>query len=386
MTQPIKTTRRDFLQGKSAVEALGDAVLGSPESLPPPPAARSGRTYLLNVAREAMACEFEVLLNAGQYPAGTDAAMSALDLVEQLEAQLTVYRDSSEIVAINCRSARAGVVVEPRLFDLLARAVELSRATGGAFDITSGPLSKIWGFYRRQGSMPSAAEVAEAIALVGSDKLTLDHAQRTIRFHEPGMELNLGAIGKGHALDRAAEVLTSAGVCDFCLHGGNSSVLARGFRISDLGFRISGDQKDNVNFKSEILNPKSEIDPGWSIALRHPLKPEVRLAEFRLVDQALGTSGSGTQFFHYQGKRYGHILDPRTGWPADKVLSATVIAPTAEQADALSTALYVMGLEAARDFCQSRREIAALLVTSGTKAGTTELHPLNLADGAWRAV
>ena len=123
---------------------------------------------------------------------------------------------------------------------------------------------------------------------------------------------------------------------------------------------------------------------GWSIALRHPLKPEVRLAEFWLVNQALGTSGSGTQFFHYQGKRYGHILDPRTGWPADNVLSSTVISPTAAEADALSTALYVMGLEAAREFCRLHPEIAALLVTAGSKAGTTELHPLNLADEAWR--
>ncbi|MCI0357860.1 MAG: FAD:protein FMN transferase, partial [Planctomycetaceae bacterium] len=315
-----------------------------------------------------------------------DAAITALDLVERLEAQLTVYRDTSAIVAINRRAFREPVAVEPRLFDLLARAVELSQATGGAFDITSGPLSKIWGFYRRQGSMPAAAEVAAALALVGSDKLTLNHAKRTIRFQQPGMELNLGAIGKGHALDRAAEVLTTAGIRDFCVHGGNSSVLARGFRISDFRFQISEEQSESSFSQSEIQNLKSEIDAGWSIALRHPLKPEVRLAEFRLVDQALGTSGSGTQFFHYRGKRYGHILDPRTGWPADKVLSATVIAPTAEQADALSTALYVMGLEAAREFLAARPEIAALLVTSGAKAGMTELHPINLADDAWRAL
>jgi len=354
MSEPTKTTRRDFLKGKSVVESLGDAVIGSPENLPPPQAAQSGRTYLLQIARQAMACEFEVLLNAGQYAGGADAALAALDLVEQLEAQFTVYRDTSELVAINRRAAHEAVTVEPRLFDILSRAVELYAVTGGALDTTSGPLSKIWGFYRRQGTMPAAAEVAAALALVGSDKLVLDRAQRTIRFQQPGMELNLGAIGKGHALDRAAEVLQNAGVHDFCIHGGNSSVLARGNRIA----------------------------PGWSIALRHPLKPEIRLAEFQLVDQALGTSGSGSQFFHYQGKRYGHILDPRTGWPADKVLSATVVAPTAEQADALSTALYVMGLEAAHKFCQTRPDISALLVTTG--AGATELHPINLPDEDWR--
>jgi thiamine biosynthesis lipoprotein len=359
MSEPTKTTRRDFLKGKSAVEALGDAVIGSPGNLPPPHAAQSGRTYLLQIARQAMACEFEVLLNAGQYPAGADAAIAALDLVEQLEAQLTVYRDTSELTTINRRAAREAVAVEPRLFDLLSRAVNLHSATSGALDITSGPLSKIWGFYRREGSMPEAADVTGVLALVGSDKLVLDSARRTIRFQQPGMELNLGAIGKGHALDRAAEVLENAGVRDYCIHGGNSSVLARG-------------------------NRSSASRPGWSIALRHPLKPEVRLAEFQLVDQALGTSGSGTQFFHYQGRRYGHILDPRTGWPADKVLSATVIAPTAELADALSTALYVMGFEAAREFCRSRPDISALLVTAGTNAGAAELHSINLPDEAWR--
>jgi thiamine biosynthesis lipoprotein len=379
MSEPTKTTRREFLAGKSAAQALGDAVIGSPEELPPPSAAAEGRGYLLSIARQAMACQFEVLLDARRHPAGADAALAALDLVDQLEAQLTVYRDTSEIMAINRRGATEAVPVEPRLFDLFARAVELSRATGGAFDITSGPLSKVWGFYRRQGSMPSAAEVDQALTLVGWDKLQLDHERRTIRFARPGMELNLGAIGKGHALDRAAGVLTAAGVGDFCLHGGQSSVIARGMRSAECGMRNA----DSEN--SALRTPHSALG-GWSIALRHPLKPDVRLAEFRLADQALGTSGSGTQFFHYQGKRYGHVLDPRTGWPADKVLSATVIAPTAEEADALSTALFVMGLDVAREFLQSQPNIASLLVTAGAKAGTTELHPLNLADDAWRAL
>jgi thiamine biosynthesis lipoprotein len=282
-------------------------------------------------------------------------------------------------MAINRQASREAVPVEPRLFDLLARAVELSRATGGAFDITSGPLSKVWGFYRRQGSMPAAEEVAEALALVGFKKLQLDDSARTIRFHEPGMELNLGAIGKGHALDRTAELLASQGIHDFCLHGGNSSVLARGMRNAEC--RMRREKSENSTFRT----PNSALG-GWSIALRHPLKPDIRLAEFTLVNQALGTSGSGTQFFHFEGKRYGHILDPRTGWPADRLLSATVIAPTAEQADALSTALYVMGLDAAREFCASHPDIAALLVTTTSQAGNIELCPLNLPDSAWHAL
>jgi thiamine biosynthesis lipoprotein len=103
-----------------------------------------------------------------------------------------------------------------------------------------------------------------------------------------------------------------------------------------------------------------------------------------LHDQALGTSGSGSQFFHHQGKRYGHIIDPRTGWPAEQVLSATVIAPTAAESDALSTAFYVLGLEGAKSYCEEHTEISALLVTQ--KGAGVKLHPVNLSDEKWRAV
>jgi len=261
----------------------------------------------------------------------------------------------------------------------LERAVALYRATGGAFDVATGRLSKVWGFFRRQGQMPAADEVAAALATVGSQHLQLDGATHSVRFLRPGLELNLGAVGKGYALDRAADTLQTGGVRDFLIHGGNSSVLARGRRMKDEVGRMKDDSERDSS--SLILHPSSF---GWSVALRHPLKPDARLAEFLLHDQALGTSGSGTQFFHYRGKRFGHIIDPRTGWPSDKVLSATVIAPTAEQADALSTAFYVMGLEAAREYCARQTDVSALLVMRANEAGGIELHPLNLADDLWR--
>jgi thiamine biosynthesis lipoprotein len=379
MADQSKTTRRDFLKGTSAVEAVGDALAAPPSPLPPPACVGVELgSHLLSVSREAMACLFEVVFDAATYRQGTDAAVSALDLVAALEGQLTVYRDTSEVAHINRRAAQDSVQVEPGLFGLLTRAVALFHATGGAFDITAGRLSKIWGFYRRQGRMPSQPEVAEALATVGSQHLRLDAANQSVQFMLPGLELNLGAIGKGYALDRAADALISGGIHNFLIHGGNSSVLARGSRRNaECGMR-------NAEFEaahSALRIPHSAL--GWSVALRHPLKPEIRLAEFILSDQALGTSGSGTQFFHYEGKRYGHILDPRTGWPADKVLSATVIAPSAEQADALSTALYVMGIDAACSFCERHPDIWALLVTQGSRAAELELHPLNLPEERW---
>lgn len=393
MAEPTRTNRREFLQGRSAAQAWGDAVIGSPDPLPSPATLAPERSYLLEVGREAMACQFDVLFCPRRYPQGADAALAALDLVEQLEAQLTIYRDTSELAALNRRAGEGAVPVEPRLFELLARAAALSRATGGAFDITSGPLSKVWGFFRRQGMMPTAAAIEEALAHVGIDGLQLDSETHTVALARAGMELNLGAIGKGYALDRAAALLVSQGVDDFLIHGGNSSVLARGDRQAGpppipsepagSPARQSGDPATNAPAAHA-----AEVAPrrGWSIALRHPLRPETRLAEFWLVNQALGTSGSGTQFFHHQGKRYGHVIDPRTGWPAERVLSATVIAPTAEQADALSTAFYVLGLDEARAFCARHSEVSALLAASSAKAGKIDLHPLNLAASAWQAL
>ncbi|HZN33123.1 MAG TPA: FAD:protein FMN transferase [Pirellulaceae bacterium] len=379
MLEPTKSTRREFLSGTSAADALADAVAGEPQPLPlPKTVGAEPGSHLLSVSREAMACLFEVVFDAATGRELTEAAVAALELLEPLESQLTVYRDTSEVSRLNRRAAEEAVEVEEGLFRLLERAVALSEATLSAFDITAGRLSKVWGFYRRQGQLPAPEEIAAALATVGSRHLQLDRERRTARFTQPGLELNLGAIGKGYSLDRVADALAAGGLSDFLLHGGNSSVLARGRRIWDLGFGIWDSSK------SEIRNPKSQIPAGWLVALRHPLKPDVRLAEFVLRDQALGTSGSGTQFFHHQGKRYGHILDPRSGWPAEQVLSATVIAPTAEQADALSTALYVMGLPAAGEFCRRHADISALLVTAAQRAGGIELHPLNLPADRWR--
>jgi thiamine biosynthesis lipoprotein len=408
---PADSSRRDFLSGRSAVRALGEVRDKLPPPLPPPESEEAIRSYLISVSREAMACTFEIALNAGQYPGGTDAAVEALDLVDRLEDQLTIYRDHSEVSQLNRRAGSEPVVVEQGLFDLLTVAKRLSQEAGGAVDVTSGPLTKVWGFYRRQGSMPSQAEIDEALTRVGSPWLELDAAAQSVRFARPGMELNLGAIGKGYALDRAADLLESQGVHDFLIHGGASSVLARGARdaAKDSGFRVQGsevrDQRSEVRgqetgdkgqeagdsrlgtLNSGLPNPQSAIrnpQSAWRVALKHPLKPDERLAEFTLVNQALGTSGSGTQFFHYRGKRFGHILDPRTGWPADKVLAATVIAPSAALADALSTAFYVGGLELAETYCRAHGEIAALLVTSGRRAGSVELQPVNLAESQWR--
>ena len=378
MAQSPKSTRRQLLSPKEAAALIRQAFQPPPDA----PAAHcigaQRGSHLLSVSREAMACLFEVVFDAASYRHATDVAVAALEHIALLESQLTVYRDTSEVSAINRRAADEPVVVEPGLYQLLQRGAELARLTAGAFDMTAGALSKIWGFYRRQGRMPAADEIEQALATVGSHHLLFDdHGPHgpTIRFLRRGLELNLGAIGKGYALDRAADILQAGNVKDFLLHGGSSSVLARGNR-----------NPKSANAAAATDQAESTQHEGWVVGLRHPLRPDVRLAEFILRDQALGTSGSGTQYFHYQGRRYGHILDPRTGWPADKVLSATVIAPTAELADALSTACYVLGVEGTQALCQRLPQVQALLTVPGQSVGRIELIPVGLAEGSWRLV
>ncbi|MEX0587032.1 MAG: FAD:protein FMN transferase [Pirellulales bacterium] len=359
MSRTRTSTRRAFLKGKAAADALADLTAGSPGTTGVSPApAPVGGGYLTRLARRAMACEFQLLFDPGPRQAHLPAAVAALDLIEQLEDKLTVFREHSEVMEINRQAAHEPVPVEARLFELLTLAVELSRQTQGAFDTTSGPLTKVWGFYRRAGSIPEADDLAAALQRVGSKHLRLDAAEQTIRFNRDGMEINLGAIGKGYALDRAAEALTAAGVESFLIHGGRSSVVARG-------------------------SPSDEA-AGWPVGLVHPLRPATRLAEIRLVDRALGTSGSGTQYFRHRGRRYGHLLDPRTGQPAHGTLSATAIAPTAAEADALSTAMYVLGVEGAKELCRQRSGLAAILVTPGSHGGSVEVHSVGLGEAEFR--
>jgi len=368
MSAENPTSRREFLQGRAAANALGSAIdklsgvlNTASEATKPSDSAAQQERYLVQLSRPAMACQFAVFLNAGQYEEGTEAALAALDLVELLEAQLTVYRDTSEVMMINQRAAQVTVPVETGLYTLLALAARLSQATGGAFDITAGPLVKVWGFYKRAGAIPPADELQAALACVGSQHLVFDDAALTIRFNHPGLELNLGAIGKGYALDRAAELLAAAGVHDVLLHGGQSSVLARGSHAgSDSG--------------------------GWLVGLANPLRPEQRLAEIVVHDRALATSGASHQFFRSQGKRFGHILDPRTGWPAEGVFSSTVVAPTAAAADALSTAFYTLGVDGALAYCREHPEVGMVLLHPGKGASSVELTSAGLGERELRRI
>jgi thiamine biosynthesis lipoprotein len=325
--------RRDFLRGTA-------------ESPPAP------EITLLRFARPAMATVFEVLLPWGS-PRADGAAAAALDCIDRLESQLTVYRPTSEVSRLNRVAGRAPVPAEPRLFELLSLAARITIETDGAFDVTAGPLIKAWGFFHRQGRVPDAADLAAALAKVGMRHVTLDPQRRTVRFDRPGVEINLGSIGKGYALDRAGELLRgNFGVTAALLNGGNSSILALGSPPNDRR--------------------------GWTVGLRNPVCPEERLAVVRLRGRAMATSASTYQHFAYNERKLGHLLDPRTGRPAEGVALAAAFAPSAAEADALATAFNVLGLDATRHYCKSHPEVSAIVLRDEPGA---ELEAVNLPPG-----
>ncbi len=284
------------------------------------------------ITRRAMATEFGVVL-PGQDRAAIEVAVDALDDLGRLESLMSIYQPASQISEVNRLAGIRPVRVATELIEVLLRGRAIWRLTNGAFDITAGPLVRCWGFTQRRGKKPAIEEIEVARSLVGSERLQVDPAARSVYLVDRSMEINLGGIGKGYALDSIAARLFDRGVEDFLIHGGRSSIVARG-----------SDQADR--------------DLGWGVGIEHPLRPGVRLGQIRLRNQALATSGSGKQFFHVKGKRQGHVFDPRTGYPAGDMLSISVITASGMDADALSTACFVDGLAAARERIGTRNLLA----------------------------
>ena len=295
--------------------------------------------HWIRVQRTAMACRFEVLLD-GRDAGLVSIAREALDEADRIEAALSLFRETSELVRVNRLAAR-GTAVDAELFGLLRLCRDLYERTGGAYDITSTPLSRCWGFLQREGRLPTSDAVDAARACVGMEHVALGdpadgrgaaEAKPFVRFLRSGMELNLGSVGKGYALDRMAALLRRRGVATALLSAGGSSVRAVG------GSR-----------------------GGWTIDLHSRRVARSRLARLHLRDGALGTSGAGEQYVEVDGTRYGHVLDPRSGRPASGVLSASVVTGDAASADALSTAFLVGGADLAERYCAAHSDTLAIV-------------------------
>lgn len=291
----------------------------------------TGMPQPVRLARHAMATRFEWVL-WGQAPERLRAAgEEALDEVDALESALSRYRGSSDIARVNAGAAVGPVRVSPGTFRLLERARSLSEVTDGAFDITVGALLRAWGFVGGTGSRPSPEAVRQARDTSGWHRIRLDASEFSVTFDRPGVELDLGALGKGHALDRALDLLTEAGVAHALLHGGTSSILTRGLAPDGRAWRVGlPGARDSVLEATGLVAPPGEPSVTHSVELH---------------DESLSVSAVWGKSFIEGGEELGHVLDPRTGEPVRRARCAAVVGPEAAVSDALSTALLVLGPE-----------------------------------------
>jgi thiamine biosynthesis lipoprotein len=268
-----------------------------------------------------------------------DAADAALEEAKRLDDLLSNYKPESEWSLINQRAARGPLQISPEMFQLLSACQEYSRQSEGAFDISVGPLMKVWGFYKGTGHLPHAAEVAAAMTRVGYRHVHLDARARTIEFDRAGIELDPGGIGKGYAVDRMVEVLKGKGIGIALVAGSGSSIYGMGAPPS--------------------------MAQGWPVDIRDPWNHEKTAVTVYLKDMSMSTSGSYEKFFRAEGKTYAHIMDPRTGYPAQGSVAVSVVTPRTIDSEAWAKPYFINGRRWAAQhkpkdfrvyFCEDRRD------------------------------
>jgi FAD:protein FMN transferase len=284
----------------------------SPEPRPPAPDVTRSRALMGTVYR----------ITVADTPAdqAEDAIRRAFDEMERLEDVLSEWREDSEISRINAAAGRAAVRVSDDTWAVVKAGLDVSRWSDGAFDLSWAAMRGLYDFHATHPRPPSAAEVRRRLPLVRHQDIAVDEEARTVFLRRPGMAIGTGAIGKGYALDRASDILREAGVESFMLFGGGQ-------------VQVHG---------------KREGRP-WRVGVQHPRRQDAYFGFIESTGGSISTSGDYESFFMDDaGRRWHHILDPRTGRPAEGALSVTVLAATGLYADALSTAAFVLGPERAQ--------------------------------------
>jgi len=241
----------------------------------------------------------------------------AFDEIRRIEDLLSPYKRDSEISQINRNSGISGVRVSRETLDVVEQSVRFARMSDSAFDITIGPIMSLWGFRDGKYRIPSDKEISEKLRLVGYNNILIDHARSSIRLALRDMEIDTGAIAVGYAVDSAIQKLKEARI--------RNALINAGGEIYAMG------------------SPPGR--KAWRIGIKHPRRGNDLLGIIELKDKAVSTSGDYEKFFEIKGRRYCHIIDPRTGKPVQKIMSVTIVADSTTEADALSTALFPMGVE-----------------------------------------
>ena len=307
----------------------------------------SQQTY--NREMQLMGSTFEITVvddDAIQANKHIDVAVAEIKRIERLISSWDMASQTSEI---NKNAGVKAVRVKKELFQLIERAKSISKLTDGAFDISYASMDRIWKFDESMEQMPSDKEIKLSVAKVGSKSIELDAKNKTIFLKKEGMKIGFGAIGKGYAADKAKTLLQERGVTSGIINASGD-------------MNAWGSQPDGT---------------PWRVAIRNPMNKNKVFALMPLQNKAVVTSGNYEKYVCFNGVRYAHIIDPRTGYPATELISVTVFAPKAEIADALATAVFVMGKEAGIDRINQLPNIDCILIDHKGIISTSKNIELN---------
>jgi thiamine biosynthesis lipoprotein len=309
--------------------ALGNALFVMLVALP-------ARAAWVGDAIDLMGTRVSVELWADDETRGSALVAEIMREYHRVDDAMSTYKSTSEISRVNAHAAEAPMVIGEELFGLVERSLELSVASGGAFDITYDSVGYLYDFRARQ--RPTDSEIAERLNAVDYRHVVLDRVRHTIFFKTQGVRINLGGIAKGYVVERAASMLRARGVEHALLNAGGDT-------------RVIGDRRGQP----------------WIVGIRHPRVADEVVTRLPLVDEAISTSGDYERFFEENGRRYHHIINPATGRPTEGILTVTVIGPDGTLTDGLDTAIFVLGVEKGLKLIEAYPEYETIIVDATGK-------------------
>ncbi len=298
-----------------------------------------------------MGSRFDITVVAKDSTQGHEYIDIAINEISRIERLISSWDKNSQTSEINRNAGIQPVVVDDELFQLIKRAIKISKLTNGAFDISYASMDKVWFFDGSMKEMPSEAKIKESVEKVGYQNIILDDATHSVFLKLEGMKIGFGAIGKGYSADKAKALLQSKGVIAGIINA-------------------SGD----LNTWGKQPNGKE-----WMVAIVNPLNKEKVFSWMPVYNSAVVTSGNYEKYVRLNNTLYTHIIDPRTGYPATGILSVTIFSETAELADALATSIFVMGVDTGLDFVNQLKGVECIIVDNDSKIITSkniELNPI----------
>ncbi len=281
-----------------------------------------------------MGCGFGfTIVDPAETDRGWELVQESIEEVKRIEELISEWSDTTEIGILNLNAGIKPVKVSAEVYELIRRSLAISELTQGAFDISFGGAGKLWRFDPRSPVIPDSEAVKQALQSVSYQKIELLDSDR-VYLEQPGMMIGFGAIGKGYAAERVKQMLIAQGV--------KSGVINASGDLTAWGVRADGSP--------------------WKVGIADPADPSRVLLWLPVTDEAVATSGNYEKYVMIGGERYGHILDPRTGYPVKGIKSVTVISPSAELSDALATAVFVMGVDTGMDFIEQLQEVHCIII------------------------